>query len=74
MIFTSNYLQKLNISRVKILSELFSRSIKINKCNSNERDEENNDIKNKIKNDYSNKDLFKFIRAFKDLMLEFFVI
>ena len=58
MISASDYLQRLNISRVKIFSEPFLRSIKINECNSNERNE---NIKSRIENDYSNKDLLKFI-------------
>ena len=74
MISANNYLYKLNISRAKMFNESFSRNIKVNKCNSNERNKENNDIKNKIENDHLNKDLFKFIRTFEDLMLEFFVI
>ena len=57
-----------------MFSKSFLRNIKINKCNSNERNEENKNVKNRIKNNRSNKDLFKFIRTFKDLMLKFFVI
>ena len=58
MISASNYSQRLSISRVKMFSESFSRNIKINKYNSSER---NKSIKDKIENDYSNKDLFKLI-------------
>ena len=54
-----------------MFSELFSRSIKINEYNLNER---NKSIKNKIENNHSNKDLFKLISTFEDLMLELFVI
>ena len=57
-----------------MFNELFFQSIKISKCNSNECNEKNKDVKNKIKNNRSNKNLFKFIRAFKNLMFEFFVI
>ena len=57
-----------------MFSESFFRSMKINKCNSNERDEENKNVKNKTENNRSNKDLFKFIRTFENLMLELFVI
>ena len=74
MIFTSDYSQRLNISRVKMFNKLLFRSIKINKCNLNEREKENKDVKNKIKNDRSNKNLFKFIRALESLMLESFII
>ena len=41
-----------------MFSESFSRSIKINEYNSSERNE---NIKDKIENDRSNKDLFKLI-------------
>ena len=58
MIFASDYLQKLNISRIKMFNKSFFRSIKINEYNSNERNE---NIKNKIEDDRSNKNLFKFI-------------
>ena len=57
-----------------MFNELFLRNIKINKYNSNERNEKNKDVKNKIENDYLNKSLFKFIRAFKNLMFKFFEI
>ena len=58
MIFTSDYSQKLNISRVKMFSESFLRNIKINKYNSNER---NKDIKDRTENNHLNKNLFKLI-------------
>ena len=58
MISASDYLQRLNIFRVKIFSESFSRNIKINEYNLNER---NKNIKNKIEDDRSNKNLFKLI-------------
>ena len=58
MISASDYSQRLNISRVKIFNESFFQNIKINKCNLNERNE---NIKNRIKDDRSNKNLFKLI-------------
>ena len=58
MVSASDYSQKLSISRVKMFNESFSRSIKINECNSSER---NKSIKDRIKDDYSNKNLFKLI-------------
>ena len=58
MISANDYSQKLNISRIKMFNKLFLRSIKINKYNSSERNE---NIKNKIENDRLNKSLFKFI-------------
>ena len=57
-----------------MFSELFFWNIKINKYNSNECNEENKNVKNRIENHRSNKSLFKFIRAFEDLMLKSFVI
>ena len=44
-----------------MFNESFSRNIKINKCNLNERNEKNRDIKNRIEDDHLNKSLFKFI-------------
>ena len=44
-----------------MLSESFFRSIKINKCSLNKRNEVNKEIKDKLKDNYLNKDLFKFI-------------
>ena len=58
MISASDYLQKLNISRIKMFNESFSRNIKINECNLNEH---NKNIKNKTEDDRLNKDLFKLI-------------
>ena len=48
--------------------------MKTDKCNSNERDKKNKNVKNRIENNRLNKNLFKVIQTFKDLMLEFFVI
>ena len=69
MISASDYSQKLSISRIKIFNESFFQNIKINEYN-----REDKNVENKIKNNRSNKDLFKFIRAFEDLMLELFAI
>ena len=48
--------------------------MKIDRCNSSENDKKNKNVKNRIENNRSNKDLFKFIQAFENSMLEFFVI
>ena len=57
-----------------MFNKLLFRNIRTDKYNSSRRDEKNKNFKNKIENNRSNKDLFKFIRAFKNLMLEFFAI
>ena len=44
-----------------MLSELFSRSIKISECSLNKRSEVNKEIKDKLEDDCLNKDLFKLI-------------
>ena len=44
-----------------MLNESFFRSIKINECSLNKRNEVSKEIKDKLKDNYSNKDLFKLI-------------
>ena len=44
-----------------MFSKLFSRNVKINKYNSNKRNERNKNVKHKIRNNHLNKSLFKFI-------------
>ena len=61
MISASDYSQRLSISRVKMLSESFSQSIKISECSLSRRNEVNKEIKDRLEDDYSNKDLFKLI-------------
>ena len=58
MVSASDYSQRLNISRVKMFSESFSRSIKTDEYNSSERNE---NIKDRIEDDRLNKSLFKLI-------------
>ena len=61
MISASDYSQRLNISRVKMLSESFFRSMKINECSLSRRNEINKEIEDRLEDDYLNKDLFKLI-------------